>query len=190
MTSTTMVIGGLTDYSSLCEASKWLNDILWEAYAPIPIETFVKTISGEFFGVFCARFASASDRIKALSIVKRKLVELGGKQVWANTDLPTEISAPEQFLLGLKKQLVAWGFTRASVRANIDGPSKNLKAQGKVVLIVTCVDGCLVCDWAETWKLWEVLQKNRELETLTDDCNKKLTGGGKGKGKEGGKGNY
>ena len=84
MTSTTMVIGGLTDYSSLREASKWLSDILWEAYAPIPIETFVKTISGEFFGVFCARFASASDRIKALSVVKSKLVELGGKEVWAN----------------------------------------------------------------------------------------------------------
>ena len=119
--------------------------------------------------------------------MKRKLVELGGKDIWANTDVPTEISAPDQFLLNLKKQLLQWGFAPASVRANIDGPSKNLKVEGKIVLTVKCDDGCLICDWGETWKVWEDLHKSTELQTLIDACNKKLTGGGKGKGKEGGK---
>ena len=77
-----------------------------------------------------------------------------------------------------------WGFARASIRAIIDGPSKILKVEGKEVLTVTCVDGCLICGWADTWKVWDDLQQSAELKTLVDACNKKLSGGGKGKGRD------
>ena len=80
-----------------------------------------------------------------------------------------------------------WGFAPASIRAIIDGPSKKLKVEGKEVLILTCVDGCLKCDWAETWRVWDDFQKSTELKALIDAWNKKLSGGGKGEGKSKGK---
>ena len=147
-----IVVWRLTNFTSLDDASKWFGENLWDAYGPIPIETYIKKKDRVFAGVFCAKFASPTDRIKALSVVKTKLLELGGKEIWANLELPSEIRAPEVFLLGLKRQLVEWGFARASVRVEVDGPSKDLKVEGKVVLTVSCVDGVLVCEWGETWK--------------------------------------
>ena len=114
-TATAIVIGGLTDFTSLDEASKWLTDILWDGYAPMPIGTYVKGKDVKFTGIFCANFSSPADRMKSLSILKSKLMLLGGKIIWADTDLPAKIRAPEQFLLALKKQLVAWDFTANSV---------------------------------------------------------------------------
>ena len=186
MSSTTIVLGGFTQFASLSEASDWLKNILWEAYAPTPLEIFTKTVGGEYSGVFCATFASATDRVKALSVVKIKLAEFGDKEKWANTDLPVEIQAPEKYLLGVKKQLVQWGtFTRNRIRVEIDGPSKKLKIEGKTILTVTCKDGALVCDWEATWKCWEELHASTEIKTLTEKCNKLLAGGGKGGGKKG-----
>ena len=75
---------------------------------------------------------------------------LGGKLIWADTDLPAKIRALEKLLLALKKQLVAWDFTPNNVFADIDSPSKVLKVERKVVLTVTCDDGQLVCDWVES----------------------------------------
>ena len=107
LTSTTLVVGGLTDFISLEDASKWLKDILWDAYAPLPIETYVKGKDVEFSEVFCASFCSPADRIKSLTAVKTKLAELGGTTIWADTDLPATVRAPEKFLFALKKQLIA-----------------------------------------------------------------------------------
>ena len=99
-TATDIVIGGVTDLTSLEEASKWLRDFLWTAYAPMPVETYIKRKDGVFAGVFCAKFASPTDRIKALSVAKNKLLEAGGKEKWANIDLPTDVRAPEVFVTG------------------------------------------------------------------------------------------
>ena len=79
------------------------------------------------------------------------------------------------------------GFARASVRVEVDGPSKHLKVEGEIVLTVKCEDGGILCDWAETWKVWDDLQKNAELKALTDKCANILSGGGKGKGTSKGK---
>ena len=44
--ATGIVIGGVTDLTSLEEASKWLRDFLWIAYAPMPVETYIKRKDG------------------------------------------------------------------------------------------------------------------------------------------------
>ena len=140
--------------TSLEEASKWLRDLLWTAYAPMPVETYIKRKDGVFSGVFCAKFASPTDRTKALSVVKNKLMEVGEKGKWANIDLPTDVRAPEVFVTGLKKILVSpeWAFAVGSVKYFIDGPSKYLKVEGKTVVTVSCGDGGLVYEWEEKWK--------------------------------------
>ena len=112
---------------------------------------------------------------------------MGDKETWANTDLPNEIRAPETYLFGFKNQLVEWGFARGSVRVEVDGPSKELKVEGKIIVTVKCEGGAILCDWAETWKMWEDLHKSPELKTLTEKCTNILCGGGKGKGTSKGK---
>ena len=76
-TSTSIVIGGVTQFTSLDEAAVWLGGILWDAYAPTPIATYVENDDQTYSGIFCARFASPTDRIKALSSLKTKIAELG-----------------------------------------------------------------------------------------------------------------
>ena len=189
-TSTIIVLGGFTNFSSLSVASKWLSDFVWENFAPTPVEIFMRRADGEYSGAFYASFASPIDRIKALGVVKSKLVEVGDKTKWANVDLPKEIQAQEKYLFGVKKVLVGWGtFTSGSIRAEVDGPTKYIKAglgaEGKVIVTVTCKkNGALVCDWDESWKGWDEFHGSAEIKTLTEKCNK-LLGGGKGSGKKG-----
>ena len=144
----------------------------------------------EFFaGVFYAKFATPAERIKSLSAVKAKLSEGGGRDKWANIDLPSEIRAPENFVIGLKKILVSpeWAFPLGSVRYAIDGPSKYLKVEGKIVFTVSCADDGLVYEWEEKWKNWEELHGNAEIKALVEKSTKLISGGGKGEGKSKGK---
>jgi hypothetical protein len=189
VTGTVIVIGGLTNLTSLDEASKWIREVLWTAYAPMPVEIYIKRKDGIFSGVFYAKFATPGDRIKGLSVVKNNFVEVGGQGKWANIDLPSDIRAPEAFVTGLKKILLSaeWGFAEGSVWYNIDGPSKYLKVEGKIVLTVSCAEGGLVYEWEEKWKNWGELHGSPEIKTLTEKSTKLISGGGKGEGKAKGK---
>ena len=62
-----IVIGQAIIFSSLEEASKWLRDVLWIAYAPTLVETYIKRKDNVFSGVFYAKFATPEDRVKGLS---------------------------------------------------------------------------------------------------------------------------
>ena len=174
-----------SNLESIDEASKWLREILWAAYAPMPVETYIKRQDNVFSGIFFAEFASPPDRVKALSVVENKLQELGGKEKWANVELPAETRAPEVFVIGLKKILVSqeWGFAFGSVKYVTDGASKYLKVEGKVVVTVSCTDGGMVYEWEEKWKNWGELHGSPELKVLTDKSNKLISGGGKGESK-------
>ena len=182
-TATAIVIGGLTKFSLLDEASKWLGDILWNAYAPQPIGTYVKRKDAEFKGIFCANFSSPADRIKSLNILKAKLVELGENEIWTDTDLPAHVRAPEKILFKLKKQLLAWGFGEKSVYVDVESSSNKLKVEGKPVLVVTCAENQLVCEWEDAWQKWDDLQNSAELKSIFEKAQDILSGGGKGKSK-------
>ena len=117
------------------------------------------------------------------------MLEVGGKEKWANIELPTDVRAPEVFVTGLKKILVSpeWAFALGSVKYFTDGPSKLLKVEGKIVLTVSCVHGGLVYEWEGKWKNWGELHGSPEVKELTEKCTKLLSGGGKGEGKSKGK---
>ena len=97
--------------------------------------------------------------------------------------MPAEVRAPEKLLFRLKKQLVAWGFERRSVRVDVEGISKHLKVEGKIVVTVSCVDGSLVFDWIDTWRVWSDLHDSVEFKKLVTECKSLVAGKGKGKGK-------
>ena len=56
-----------------------------------------------------------------------------------------------------------------------------------MVVTASCVDGCLTCDWADTWENWTDLHESMELQALIAKSNKLISGGGKGEGKSKGK---
>lgn len=87
------------------------------------------------------------------------------------------------FLFALKKQLLAWDFADNSVRVDVDNPSKTLKVEGKIIVTVTCADGQLVCDWANSWKNWTWLHDSTEFKAIIASFTKLLGGGMKGNGK-------
>ena len=70
------------------------------------------------------------------------------------------------------------------MRVDVDGPEKVLKVEGKVVLTVSYSDGRLLCDWEETWKLWNELHDSIEYKTIFETCSKLIAPGkGHSKGK-------
>ena len=79
--------------------------------------------------------------------------------------------------------MIAWGFTSNSVRAEVDGPTKFLTIEGRVVVTVACVEGRLVFDWVETWKNWVALHDSIEYKAIVDLCEKMLAGGREGNSK-------
>ena len=154
----------------------------WRPIAILPI-LYIKRKDGIFSGVFYAKFATPGDRIKSLSAMKNSFSEGGGQGKWANIDLPSDIRAPEAFVTRLKKILLSaeWGFAEGSVWYNIEGPSKYLKVEGKIVLTVSCAEGGLVFEWEEKWKNWEELHGDAEIKALVENSTKLISGGEKGK---------
>ena len=137
-----------------------------------------------YSGIFCARFASPTDRIKALSSLKTKIAEVGDKKIWADIDLPAEARACESFLSGLKKILLGWGFDRRCVKWVADGSTKTLKVKGDVKVSVSIRDGRMQYEWEEEWKGKENLHSSPELKKLIEKVDLMLSGdGGKGQGK-------
>ena len=68
-----------------------------------------------FRGVMFLRFASEWERDKAVKVVKDGWWKAGWNTVWAKPDEPLEVRTVTSFMLGLKRQLVLWGFGRKEV---------------------------------------------------------------------------
>ena len=73
-----------------------------------------------------------------------------------------------------------WGFAFGSVKYVIDGPSKYLKVERRIVLTVSCTDGGMVYEWEEKWKNWGELHGSPEVKELIEKCTKLLSGRGEG----------
>ena len=114
--------------------------------------------------------------------------KLNGKAVWAKNDLPISQRCPLTFLLGLRWQLLQWGYTRREVK--VDDKLQTLSVDGQTVAEAKVINDKLDIKWLdETWMRWEELQQAPELNTLIEAANTKLNktaeNRAKGKGKQG-----
>jgi hypothetical protein len=165
--------------SSKEEAVTWLTAKLASLSGPVPVHSYIK--SGEFHGILFAQFRNALDRDTAVALLRSAGLTHHGKNIWAKEDLPIETRSPKCFLLGLKRALRAWGFSKI----NVDDDFTNLKLGSETGVAVECIDGKLRYKWHEKWANWKELQESMELREITqqaEDMLSKAQAPGKGKG--------
>ena len=91
------------------------------------------------------------------------------------------------FLLGVRKQLINWGFTKSRVRVQED--TNTLTVAGEQIMKATVAGSSLTIDWTnQEWKSWKEFVESSELYELTKKAEEGLKKAedakGKGKGKD------
>ena len=176
-----IVVGGLSSLGSLEGVETWIKAKLIEIGAPPVLNIW---IYGKFTEIVLVCFGNISEANAAIEKVTRAQIELSRKRLWAREDATPETQACETFLFGVRKMLITWGGREWGLRVEVAGPTKFLKVGGKVAVTASVVDGELHCEWADDWKVWEELHASQEMTDLFGKVIKKLSGGGKGKGKD------
>ena len=112
------------------------------------------------------------------------------KKIWCKKDSLVEKCVPLSVLLGLCRQLIAWGFARSKIRVKEES---NLLSVGGTPILTTTIDSnSLILDrTSQDWKDWNELVGSSEFKVLMDKANETLKkaaddeGKGDGKGKKG-----
>ena len=180
------LFGGL-DNATREDAEDWILRKLKEFNVAEPLKIFHKGDS--FKGILYAKFSSPDAVTKAAIAFDARDHKLNGKTVWAKKDLPIQIRSPLSFLLGLRWQLLQWGFSRSEIK--VDDTLRTLSVGGGSVVEVNVIDDKLDITWLDdTWLHWDDLHKAPEMIALIEAANTKLRKSAesraKGKGKKGG----
>ena len=112
-----------------------------------------------------------------------------GVACWVGPDRELGERVVGSFLLGLKRQLVEWGFGRKEVNVDLGKSGGAMKVGKQDVLSVGVMGGRLRLTWEnETWGKWQDLLEAKEFKELVGKAEEKLGRaglGGKAKGKGG-----
>ena len=129
------------------------------------------------------RLAGKEERDKGIAALKTS----GMTGLWVSQDRVLEDRVVGSFMLGLKRQLIEWGFSRREVQVELEKGPAVMKVGGKEVLVTRVVGGKLVLSWEDAgWKEWTDLAESGEYEALlakAEDTLSKAGAGGKAKGK-------
>ena len=182
-TTCTMVVGGLQSLDGLHAATTWLNDTLARMSGPKHVGTYSK--SKEWLGLLWAKFSSVGERDMAVALIRSANMNMGSDNVWATQDLPVPIRARKLFLMGLRWQLIQWGFVKQEIK--IDDDFNTMHIGSLLVVRVTNKDDSLQCTWADTWADWTEFQESSELQELLVRSARTLQKQAKGQGKSKGR---
>ena len=175
--ASTAVGGGLVGDNG----ESW-KDYLWKKLWAQGIDVDDLYWKGGWAGILWVKCRGVEGKQQVVEYIKA----LGVHGVWATADRVLEDRVLGSFSLGLKRQLVAWGFSRAEVRVHLESKPAVMEVGGKEVLKVGVQEGKLDVKWVDAgWREWEDLTGSREYQELLHTANGKLEkgGGGKGKGK-------
>ena len=106
--STTLLFGGLQDMTFEA-AEKWVKDQIKDR--TLEELSLVYHKADDFNGIIFAEFSTekvAEHIARKISLAKFKI---GEEQIWCKKDLLLDQRVPLSFLLGLRRQLITWGFT-------------------------------------------------------------------------------
>ena len=181
--STTVLFGGFQD-KTFEAAEKIVKCKLKDKDMEEPSAVYHK--GDEFKGIVFAKFSTdkvAEDVVKAISSQQGK----GEETTWCKKDLPLNRRVPLSFLLGVRKQLTNWGFTKSKVRVQED--TNTLTVAGQPILKAGAAGSYLTLDWINhEWKNWKELVESLEFKELTKKAEESLKKAedakGKGKGKD------
>ena len=153
----TVLFGGMHDLSF--EAAKdFIDTSLKNLQLPTPPIVYHK--GDDFTGTIFAKF----ETLRAANEVVTKASQSKLKaNVWCKKDLPLETRCLLSVLLGLRRQLINWGFNRRAIRVKDD--NLNMTIEGKPILAATTCSDQVRLDWLDqTWKELKDLQDSAELK--------------------------
>ena len=176
-----MIVGGLDGFSDEQSATFW---VLAKMSDIVATDSFTK---GDWNGLLFFKVDSPATRTKAVDYLRKARLQYESKVVWAKEDLLIQKRAPESFLFGRKKQLIAWGYSKEEVYVNTSHLS--LSVAGTAIVKSKVVENALQLLWADEWGDWDEFTQSPEVKQLIDRANIALAKStkGKGKGKKGSK---
>ena len=96
------------------QAQDWITRQVKEKKLEEPEVIYFK--GDDFIGLAFAKFATtrtAEDVVRKMSIAK---LPVGENEVWCQKDLPLDKRVPLSFLLGTRRQLIDWGYSKQKVK--------------------------------------------------------------------------
>ena len=181
--TSTLLFGGLQDMT-FNDAEKRVKGKIKDSNLEEPSVVYHK--GDDFNGIVFAKFTTekvAEDIAKTIS-TKLKDTE---ESFWCKKDLPLEKRVPLSFLLGLRRQLIAWGFARSKVRVRDENNS--LYIGGSQILTASIEANRLTLQWMhEEWKDWREFVESSEFNLLMKKAEETLKKAADNKGKGDGKG--
>ena len=183
--TSTVLFGGLQGLS-FGDAEAWIQEQIKERKLDDPQVVYFK--GDEFAGLAFAKFETpkaAENVVKKMSKIKR-----GNDEIWCKKDLPLDKRVSLSLLLGLRRQLIEWGYKKSKVRVKED--DNELVIGGLPVLKAVVQDYKLNMEWtSDYWKNWTELVDSKEFKKLCQRAEETLAkakddkGKGDGKGKKG-----
>ena len=181
--SSTLLFGGLQD-KTFSDAEKWIKDKIKDNNLEEPSSVYHK--GDDFNGIVFAKFTSEKVTEDIARHISIKLKE-SEEKIWCKKDLPLEKRVPLSFLLGLRRQLIDWGFARSKVRVKEE--DNTLSVGGCPVLTATIHANHMVIHWtSKEWKEWKDLVESCEFKKLSEKAEETLKKAEENKGKGTGKG--
>ena len=140
----------------------------------------------DFNGIVFAKFTTEKVAEDIAKTISTKLKD-SEETIWCKKDLPLEKRVPLSFLLGLRRQLIAWGFARSKVRVKEENNS--LSVGGSQILTASIEANRLTLEWTrEEWKDWVEFVESSEFKLLMKKAEETLKKAADNKGKGDGKG--
>ena len=169
--SCTLVMGNLGE--SLQDATDWVTNKAKELGIKAGPTVYHK--GDDFKGIIFAKFLLVADAATMLSAWEQAQPQYNGHKVWCNEDRPMEHRACLSFLLGLRRQLCNWGYSKSAIR--VDDNALTISVGGSEVASAAAHEGKMKIQWLDSaWEKWEELQQSSEMRKLKDDADEKLAG--------------
>ena len=181
----TVLFGGFeTDFDDACA---YINSELDKINAQRPTQFFK---GDSFRGLVFCKFDNGRAAENIITAFNARPLKHKSSPISCKPDLPIDKRVSLSLLLGLRRQLISWGFDRRAVK--VDDHTFVMSFSGKDVATTSVKENMVVIEWLDpTWGMWEDLQASPEFTKLIGDNNKRLAlaaesvkGGGKGKSKE------
>ena len=181
--STTVLFGGFQG-KTFEEAETWVKAKIKEKSMEEPSVVYFK--GDDFAGFVFAKFSST----KVAEEIARKIsisLKLAEENIWCKKDLPLDRRVALSALLGLRRQLIEWGYAKSKIR--VKDEDSTLLVSGSSVLKAVVKDHRLELDWlSPEWRDWKELTDSIEVGTLIKKAEETLKKAAENKGKGEGKG--
>ena len=110
-------------------------------------------------------FKNKQDRDKTIQILHNKVTSIRIKE-----DLPANLRAPKNILVGLRWKLKQWNFQNVWV----DKEYTQLHAGGTKILQILIDDGAMHYEWDEEWVTWQVFRMDTDVIEMFAQAEKML----------------